>query len=194
MTVSPQEVTQLLIAWSNGEQSAFDKLMTLIYPELRRIAKRHMSRQKPEHTLQTTGLINEAYIKLVNQKQMQWQNRGHFFAVAAKAMRQILVDYARSRNRGKRGGGATRVTLDHVDKISLQQNAELIALDEALATLAEVDLRKSQVVELRFFGGLNEEEIAEVLDVSVGTVKRDWRLAKIWLLRELMKQGQEDEF
>jgi RNA polymerase sigma-70 factor (ECF subfamily) len=187
MTTTSQEVSQLLRAWNDGDQTAVDKLMPLVYEELRRMAKRHMDRQNPGHTLQTTALIHEAYLRLVDQKEMRWQNRAHFFAVAARAMRHILVDYARARHAAKRGGEARLVSLDEAEVASDKRAADLVALDDALESLAAVDLRKCQVVELRHFGGLSVDETAEVLKVSAETVARDWRLARTWLLRELSK-------
>lgn len=186
---SPGEVTQLLIAWSNGDQAALDQLMPLVYGELRRMAKRYMAGQSPEHTLQTTALIHEAYLKLVGHKEKQWQNRLHFFGVAAQAMRCILVDYARSRHAAKRGGETRAISLDEAAMVTEDQTAELVALDDALNRLAEVSPRQSRLVELRYFGGLSVEETAEVLKVSAETVTRDWRMAKAWLLREL-QQGK----
>ena len=187
MTTTPQEVSQLLRAWSDGDQTALDKLMPLVYEELRRMAKRHMDRQGPGHTLQTTALIHEAFLRLVDQKEAHWQNRAHFFAVAARAMRHILVDYARARHAAKRGGAAIVVSLDEAAVASDERVAEMVALDDALKSLAAVDRRKCQVVELRYFGGLSVEETAEVLKVSPETVARDWRLARTWLLRELSR-------
>jgi len=189
---TPQDVSQLLRAWRSGDQNAFDELMSLVYEELRRMAKRHMDRQSPGHTLQTTALIHEAYLRLVDQKDVQWQNRAHFFAVAAQAMRHILVDYARARHAAKRGGEAFLVSLDEAAVASNERAAELVALDDALESLALVDRRKCQVVELRYFGGLSVEETAEVLKVSPETVARDWRLARTWLLRELSKTDKRD--
>jgi RNA polymerase sigma factor (TIGR02999 family) len=183
MTPSPQQITQLLVAWSSGDQAALDELMPLVYGELRRIARRYMAGQPTGHTLQTTALINEAYLKLVGQEDKRWQNRAHFFGVAAQAMRHILVDYARARHAAKRGGEARAVSLD--DLATTEKTAELLALDDALKSLAELAPRQSQVVELRYFGGLSVEETAEVLKVSTVTVTRDWRMAKAWLLREL---------
>jgi RNA polymerase sigma factor (TIGR02999 family) len=187
MTPASQEVSQLLRAWSEGDQDALDKLMPLVYEELRRMAKRSMDRQDPVHMLQTTALIHEAYLRLVDQKEAHWQNRAHFFAVAARAMRQILVDYARSRHAAKRGGKTKLVSLDEAAVVSKERTAELVALDDALESLAAVDRRKCHVVELRYFGGLSVEETAEVLKVSPETVARDWRLARTWLLRELSR-------
>jgi RNA polymerase sigma factor (TIGR02999 family) len=192
MTAPSEEVTQLLIAWSNGSQDALDKLMPLVYAELRQMARRYMSRQAPGHTLQTTALIHEAFLKLVDQSEKHFQNRAHFFGVAAQAMRHILVDYARSRHYAKRGGGALTVPLDEAAVVSGERAAELVALDDALEALAKVDPRKSRVVEMRYFGGLSVEETAEVLKVSVDTVMRDWRLAKTWLLRELTGENRND--
>ena len=190
-TPSPPEITRLLQDWGQGDQAAFDQLLPLVYDELRRMAKRYMAREQPGHTLQTTALIHEAYLKLADQKEKRWENRAHFYAVAAQAMRHILVDYARSRHRAKRGGEAVFTSLDEVPLVSPERSAEVVALDEALTALAAIDQRKSRVVELRFFGGLTEEETAEVLKVSPITVKRDWRSAKLWLLRELQRgEGQ----
>jgi RNA polymerase sigma factor (TIGR02999 family) len=181
------EITELLVAWSGGDKSALERLMPLVYDELRRLAHRHMNRERADHTLQTTALVNEAYLRLVNWKEVQWQNRAHFFAVSAQMMRRILVDFARERRYLKRGGGALRVSLTEAASFTEQQGADLVALDEALIALAEMDPRKGQVVEMRFFGGLSVEEVAEVLKVSEETVIRDWRLAKVWLLRELSR-------
>lgn len=187
MMPSPQEITQLLKAWGDGDQAALDQLMPLVYDELRRIAGRYMRQQAPGHTLQTTALVHEACLKLIGQEEKNWQNRSHFFAVAALAMRHILTDYARSRQSTSHGGGAITVSLEEAATISQERAAEIITIDDALTTLATIDKRKSQVVEMRFFGGLGVEEIAVALKVSPGTVKRDWRLAKLWLLRELSR-------
>jgi RNA polymerase sigma factor (TIGR02999 family) len=192
MTPSTHEVTQWLQEWSQGDQAALDKLMPLVYAELRQIARRYMNSQNPGHTLQTTALINEAYLKLINQPDKQWQNRSHFFAVAAQAMRHILVDYARSKQYAKRGGGAQQVSLDDALSVSNERAGELVALDDALRRLAEIDHRKSLIVELRFFGGLSVEETAEALKVSSITVMRDWSLAKAWLHRELTNVGKDE--
>lgn len=186
-TSSPQEVTRLLIAWSQGERAALDQLMPLVYGELRRIAHRHLGRERTGHTLQSAALVNEAYLKLLGGQPLDWQNRAHFFAVAAQLMRQILVDYARTRNRERRGGGAAHVSLDAALLVADEQAAELVALDEALHSLADFDARKSKVAELRFFGGLSVEETAVALQVAPVTVMREWRLAKAWLYRELSK-------
>lgn len=187
MDLSSHEVTRLLIDWSNGDQSALQKLIPLVYAELHRMAKRYMSQQNPGHTLQTTALIHEAYLKLVNQEEKQWQNRAHFFAVAARAMRHILVDYARGCQSVKRGGMINKVPLNEGAVVSEEPTEELVALHDALLLLDSIDSRKSQVVELRFFGGLSVKETSLVLNVSQETVKRDWRLAKMWLLQELKK-------
>jgi len=181
---SSEEVTQLLVAWSDGNQAALDQLMPLIYRELRRLARRRLGSEKADHTLQTTALVHEAYLRLVGQKATQWQNRAHFFAIAAQMMRRILVDYARSRRYTKRGGGAQKVSFEENMAVS-SRAAAVIALDEALTTLAEIDPRKSKMIELRFFGGLSIEETAKVLGVSPGTIKRDWTLAKAWLQHEI---------
>ncbi len=182
---SPHEISELLVAWGGGDESALDRLMPLVYDELRRLAHRYMSRERPGHFLQTTALVNEAYLRLVNWREVRWQNRAHFFAVAAQMMRRILVDFARDRQYLKRGGGALRISLDEAASFTEGRGEDLVALDEALTALAEVDRRKGQVVEMRFFGGLSVKEVAEVLKVSEETVMRDWRLAKVWLLREL---------
>ena len=180
-------VTQLLIDWSNGDQSAFDKLMPLIDEELRRLAHHYMARERAGHTLQTTALVNEAFLKLVNRKNLQWQNRAHFFGLAAQVMRTILVDHARSHASAKRGGGARNLELDEAMLVSQQKASEVVALDEALNQLALIDPRQSRIVELRFFGGLTVEEAAEVLHVSPVTIKREWSTAKAWLYHELAK-------
>jgi RNA polymerase sigma-70 factor (ECF subfamily) len=184
-SVSQQEVTQLLADWSRGDDAAFAKLTPLIYEELRRLAHRHMGRQRPDHTLQTTALVNEAYLRLADQTNPSWQNRAHFFAVAARAMRQILVSYARSQQAQKRGGGALKVELDEAALVSPEESKEIVDLHEALETLATLDSRKAQVVELKFFGGLTYDEMAEVLKISRVTVRRDWDFAKLWLYTEL---------
>ncbi len=188
---SQQEVTRLLLAWGQGRESALQQLIPLVYQELRRLAHLYMKRERPDHTLQTTALVNEAYIRMADCQQVNWQNRAHFFAVSAQLMRRILVDFARSRAYQKRGGGAQLITLDDGLAASGQSGADLLALDEALEALAAFDSRKSQVVELRFFGGLSVKETAEVLRVSADTVLRDWRLAKAWLLRELSGEDAE---
>ena len=180
-----QEITQLLLAWSDGDQAALEKLTPLVYAELRRLAKGYMFGERRGHTLQTTALINEAYMRLIDWKNVRWQGRAHFFGVAAQVMRRILVDFARARHYAKRGGAAQQVSLDEAVTIHEDRSAELIALDEALKSLAEIDPRKSQIVELRFFGGLNAKETAEALKVSQRTVEREWNSARAWLYREL---------
>ena len=185
---STQEVTRLLLAWSDGDRGALDQLMPLVYSELRRMAHRRLGAERPGHTLRSTALVNEVYLRLVDQNQLQWQNRAHFFAVAAQLMRHILVDYARARQNAKRGGKAVKVPLEGAAEISSERSTELVALDDALTSLAEFDQRRSKIVELRFFGGLSIEETAEVLGVSPGTVMRDWTLAKAWLQREISRQ------
>lgn len=184
-TRSPKEISQLLLAWSDGDQSALEQLAPLVHEELRRLAHHYMRGERRDHTLQTTALVNEAYIRLIDWKNARWQNRAHFFAVSAQLMRRILVDFARDKQYLKRGGGALRVSLGEAVDFADCRSADLVSLDEALSALAEVDRRKSQVVEMRFFGGLSVKEVAEVLKVSEETVMRDWRLAKVWLLREL---------
>jgi RNA polymerase sigma factor (TIGR02999 family) len=185
------DVTELLVAWSNGNQAARDQLMTAVYDELHRLARRYMRRESPGHTLQTSALLNEAFLRLVDQKNVHWQNRAHFFGIAAQMMRRILVDYARSRNYEKRGGGARALSLDEALIVSDARNEEVVNVHEALERLTEFDSRKGQIVELRFFGGLSIEETAEVLGVSRGTVMRDWTLAKAWLRRELSSEQDE---
>ena len=185
MTPSPQEVTQLLVASRSGDLHARDELMPLVYQELHRLAHQYMSRERTGHTLQTSALVNEAFLRLADQKDVQWQNRAHFIGIAGQMMRRILVDYARNRGYAKRGGGAVQVSLDEELVVSDERGAEVVALDDALQSLARLDERKSRLVELRFFGGLSIEETAEVLGVSPGTVMRDWTLAKAWLRREM---------
>ncbi|HKM48917.1 MAG TPA: sigma-70 family RNA polymerase sigma factor [Terriglobales bacterium] len=184
-TPPAHEVTQLLRAWSGGDQQALERLTPLVYEELHRRARHYVSRERPGHTIQTTALINEVYLRLVDFRGVTWQDRAHFLAVCARMMRRILTDFARSRHYQKRGGEAQQVTFDERLYVSGKPSADLGALDDALTGLAGVDQRKSRVVELRFFGGLSVEETAEVLKVSEETVKRDWRLAKLWLLREM---------
>ena len=187
MTPSPKEVSQLLAAWSDGDEAARDELIPLVYEELRRLAHRYMNRERPGHTLQTSALVNEAFVRLVDQRDVHWQNRAHFFGIAAQMMRRILVDHARSRHYAKRGGDARQVSFDEALIVSEERTAEVVALDEALKGLAEIDQRKSQIVELRFFGGLSIDETAEVLKVSPGTVMRDWTLAKAWLRKQIVR-------
>ncbi len=183
--VSQQRVTELLGKWSQGDQAALIELTPLIYEELRRLAHREMGAERPYHTLQTTALVNEAYLRLADQTNPQWQNRAHFFAVAARAMRQILVSYARSQCAQKRGGGAPKMELDEAALVSPEESQEIIDLHEALERLAALDSRKAQIVELKYFGGLNYDEMAEVLKISSITVRRDWRFAKAWLYTQL---------
>jgi RNA polymerase sigma factor (TIGR02999 family) len=182
---SSQEITHWLAAWSNGDPVAAEKLMPLVYSELHRIAKRYMERENPDHTLQTTALIHEAYLRLADQPEAHWQNRAHFFGFAAHVMRHILVDYARARLSLKKGGGVRHIALEEAAVVSAEPTAELVTLDDALSALESIDKRKSRVVELRYFGGLSVEEIAEVLKVSPVTVMRDWSMAKAWLYRAL---------
>ena len=188
-TPASHEITQLLLAWSEGDETAQEKLVPLVYEELRRLAKRYMARERGDHTLQTTALVNEAYLRLIKTKDMRWQSRAHFFAVSANVMRRILVDLARERGNLKRGGGARQVSLDEAMIVAPERGADLLALDEAMDRLAALNARQSRVVELRYFGGLGEEEVAEVLKVSLRTVQSDWRLAKTWLYRELSPGG-----
>lgn len=181
------EVTQLLMDWGNGDQAALDKLVPLVYDELRRMAHHYMARENPDHTLQTTALVNDAYLRLIDQNRTHWQNRAQFFGIAARLMRRILVDHARSHASAKRGGGAIQVPLDETAVLPPQRAADLLALDEALNQLATIDLRKCQIVELRYFGGFSVEETATLLEVSGVTVMRDWSLAKAWLRREISR-------
>lgn len=186
------DATDLLRAWSNGDESAFDKLVPLVYQQLRTLARRYMRRERADHTLQATALVNEAYVRLIDAGGIRWQDRAHFLAVASQTMRRILVEFARQRGRQKRGGDAIRVTLDDAPELAQEQGTDLIALNDALSTLATVDPRMSQVVELRFFGGLSVQETADVLNVSPETVMRDWKTAKVWLLRELSDPSRSD--
>jgi RNA polymerase sigma-70 factor (ECF subfamily) len=188
-TTPSHEITQLLLAWSKGEQDALQKLTPLVYAELHRLAHRYMRGERTGHPLQTTALVNEAYLRLVDSSRVHWQSRAHFFAISAQLMRRILVDFARSRKYLKRGGEAQPLSLDDAPAIPVERSADLVALDDALTALAAVDPRKSRLVELRFFGGLTEDEAAEVLNVSTDTVTRDWRLAKVWLRRELSREA-----
>jgi RNA polymerase sigma factor (TIGR02999 family) len=182
---APSDATNLLLAWSGGDASAFDKLVPLVYQELRVLAQRYMRRERPDHTLRPTALVNEAYLRLIDVNRIQWQNRAHFLAFAAQTMRRILVEFARNRHRQKRGGDAIHVTLGDVAEMAEEKQADLVALSDALTALASFDARMSQIVELRFFGGLSVQETADVLKVSAETVMRDWKTAKVWLLREL---------
>jgi RNA polymerase sigma-70 factor (ECF subfamily) len=182
---SQQRVTELLVQWSQGDDAALAELTPLVYDELRRVAHHHLSGQRQDQTLQTTALVNEAYLRLADQTNPRWQNRAHFFAVAARAMRQILVSYARTQQAQKRGGGAFKVDLDEVALVSPEESKEIVDLHEALEQLSALDSRKAHVVELKYFGGLNYDEIAEVLKISRITARRDWEFAKVWLYTEL---------
>ena len=184
---SPQQITERLIAWNNGDQAARDDVIRFVYQELRRIADRYLRLERPDHTLQPTALVHEAYLRLIDQTQVSWQNRAHFFGVAAQMMRRILVDHARTKHRDKRGGLARTLTLEESMDVSKGRSPDLVALDEALESLTAIDARKGRVVEMRFFGGLTVEEAAEVLGVSRQTVMRDWRLAKAWLYQEIQR-------
>jgi RNA polymerase sigma-70 factor (ECF subfamily) len=189
---SPEEVTGLLLAWTDGDRTAIEKLMPLVYAELHRLAKRYMRRELAGHTLQTSALVNEAYLRLIDVRGVRWQSRAHFFAVSAQIMRRILVDFARTKQNLKRGGGAQQVTLDEGLVVSPKRGADLLALDEALSKLSALTPRQGQVVELRYFGGLNEEEVAVVLKISPRTVRNNWSFARAWLYRELGR-GAGDE-
>lgn len=192
MTLTTHEVTKLLKDWGAGDKSALDKLMPLVHNELHRLARQHMRREKPGHLLQTSALVNEAYLRLVDASQVEWKNRAHFFGIAARLMRRILVDDARRRHRDKRGGCTLQVPLDEAASLPQEQAANLVLLDDALKTLAAIDPRQSEVVELRFFGGMSIEETAEVMKVSPGTVARDWTFARAWLRKEMGGgEGQE---
>ena len=182
---SPEYLTGLLVAWTRGEESALAELTPLVHGELRRLARSHLRRERDNHTLQTDDLVNEAYLRLIDLSRVEWRDRAHFFALSARLMRRILVDYARSRLFQKRGGGAQRISIEVAHDVSIGRGTDLVALDDALAALATVDARKAQVVEQRFFGGLSITEVAETLKISEQTVMRDWRVAKLWLLREL---------
>jgi RNA polymerase sigma factor (TIGR02999 family) len=192
VSASRGTITRLLLQWRDGNRSALDNLIPLVYRELHRLARYYLRRQSPGHTLQTSALINEAYLRLIDHNNMPWQNRAHFYGVAAQAMRRILVDYARTRYAAKRGGGAVEVSLDKAAVFAKEQAAELIALDDALIDLAAISPRKSQIVELRYFGGLSVEETAEVLGISTATVVREWRSAKRLLLRSLANTESDD--
>jgi len=191
-SLSPQEVTQLLADWGKGDRSALDKLLPLVHSELRRIAQRQMSQERPGHTLQATALVNEAYLKLAGQQGFDWQNRAHFFAVCAQMMRHILIDHARAHARDKRGGGAVKVSLNDALVVADDQARHFLALDEALRALERLDPQKGKIVELRYFGGLSIEEAAKVMNVSPRTVRREWQRAKAWLYR-MITEGIEDE-
>jgi RNA polymerase sigma factor (TIGR02999 family) len=187
------QITQLLQSWSQGDEAAIDKLMPLVYDELHSMARRYMSNEKPGHTLQATALVNEAYLRLVNASGADWQSRTHFFAVSAQVMRRILVDWARSRHAAKRGNDVSALEFDEALAVPLKTGTDLVAVDDALKALSLLDSRKSQIVELRFFGGLSVKETAEVLKVSEETVYRDWRLAKSWLRRELGRDASKEQ-
>jgi RNA polymerase sigma factor (TIGR02999 family) len=190
---SKEDVTGLLVDWSNGDRVALERLMPLIYDELRRMAARYLKSERPNHTIQTTALVHEAYLRLIDQRNVRWQNRAHFFGVAAQMMRRILVNYARDQHAEKRGGKMHKLSLDEAMTLAESKNMELIALDDALNRLAETDPRKCQLVELRFFSGLTIEEASSVLGVSLATAKRDWLMARAWLYREINKEKEEYE-
>jgi RNA polymerase sigma factor (TIGR02999 family) len=183
----PRNITQLLVAWNGGDKAALDQLIPIVYEELRRQASRYLRQERPGHTLQTTALIHEAYLRLVDQNNVQWQNRAQFFGIAAQLMRRILVDHARTKHRAKRGGSAVRVSLSDSTAVTKDANLDLVELDQALNRLAEIDPQQSKIVELRFFSGLNVEETAAALNISPATVKRDWSVAKAWLHREIYR-------
>jgi RNA polymerase sigma factor (TIGR02999 family) len=189
---SSQEITQLLVAWNKGDVKALEQLTPLVHAELHRLAKRHMAGERPGHILQTTALVNEAYLRLIDWQNVEWRDRAHFFGLAAQIMRRILVDFARARRREKRGGEALLVSLSEAAAVGCERSADLVALDDALQALEKLDARQARVVELRFFAGLSHEETAEALNVSVGTVRRDWSFAQAWLFRELNKGGRDD--
>jgi len=187
MTSSLHEVTQLLRAWSNGDEAALAQLAPLVEAELHRMADSYLRRERPGHTLQTTALINEAYLRLIDDSAVEWQNRAHFYGIAAQMMRRILVDHARSRKAAKRGAAPLRISLTEIENVAPEPSADIIALDDALSTLSQFDRRKSQIVELKFFGGLQEEAVAEILKISLRTVQREWNLARAWLYQQLEK-------
>lgn len=190
--MSPEpDITKLLVAWTHGDQAAFDRLAPVVHQHLHRLAARYMAGERPGHVLQATALVNEAFLQLVDWKDVQWQSRAHFFGLAARAMRHVLVDEARTRDRAKRGGGQMHVSLSGAMNVAISKSADLVALDEALTALERLHPRHSRVIELRYFGGLSLKEIAHVLDVSVGTVRRDWSLAQAWLYRELASSSSD---
>lgn len=193
MAQSPNQITELLIAWSGGDKKALDELMQVVYEELHRLAHRQLAKERQDHTLQTTALVNEAYMKLIDQKRVKWQNRSHFFALSSQLMRRILIDYARSRQYAKRGRGMPALPLDETLIVAPGRATEMIALDEALTELAKHDERKARIVELRFFAGLSIDETSELLGVSPGTVMKDWTLAKAWLQREMDRSNSADQ-
>jgi RNA polymerase sigma factor (TIGR02999 family) len=184
-------ITQMLLDWSGGDRDALERMMPIVYGELHRLAHRYMNRERPGHTLQTSALVNEAYLRLVDQRSVKWNNRAHFFAIAAQMMRRILVDYARSHLYAKRGARAVHLSLTHADEVSNEATAEITALDEALTQLQSMDPQQARVVELRFFGGLTIKETAEAMGISVDMVKREWSTAKAWLYREMKSSGDE---
>jgi RNA polymerase sigma factor (TIGR02999 family) len=192
-THDSEDITELLEAWGEGDEAAFERLVPLVYTELRRMARRHMYRESEGHLLQTTALVHEAYLKLVSQKNAKWQNRAHFFAVSSQQMRRILVDAARSKLRQKRGADAPVVSLDDAPELSVSRAAEFVALDDALERLAQLDPRRARVVEMRYFGGMSVEETAAALNISGDTVIRDWKAAKAWLFAELNRSGNPDK-
>ena len=191
-TLSPQEVTKLLADWGSGDRSALNKLLPLVHAELRRIARRQMSHERPGHTLQATALVNEAYLKLAGQQGFEWHNRAHFFAVAAQVMRHILIDHARAQARDKRGGGAQQISFNDASVLAEDQAEQFVALDDALKALAQIDPQKGRIVELRYFGGLSIEETADALNISPRTVRREWQRARAWLYR-MICEGTSDE-
>jgi RNA polymerase sigma-70 factor (ECF subfamily) len=192
VTQSPKEVTQLLLAWNGGDDDALDKLMPLVYDELRKAAKRFLRREPAGHTLQSAALVNEVYLRLIDAKNVRWQDRAHFFAISARLMRRVLVEFARRRRQLKRGGDVHQISIEEALAFGQDQATDVVELDDALTALARLNLRQSRVVELRFFGGLTEEEIAEALQVSPRTVRNDWRVARAWLYRELNKGKDND--
>jgi RNA polymerase sigma-70 factor, ECF subfamily len=191
-TPSPNEITERLIAWGKGDAAALNELIPVVYQELRRMAGHYLRLENPGHTLQPTALVHEAWLRLIDQTRVNWQNRAQFFGVAAQMMRRILVDHAKTKHREKRGGDAVKLSLDDVINISQERAADLIALDDALDTLAAMDERKSRVVDLRYFGGFSVEETAQILEVSPDTVMRDWKMAKAWLYQQIMREAGDD--
>lgn len=189
MAAIPQDVTQLLVAWNQGNPAALDQLLPVVYDELRRLARSYLRRERPDHTLQATALVHEAYLRLIDQNQVTWQNRAHFFGIAAQMMRRILVNHALAKKTEKRGGLQHKLPLDEAVSFAAQREVDLVALDDALKTLESLDPQQSRIVELRFFAGLSIEETAEVLNISPATIKRDWSTAKIWLRREISRQA-----
>jgi RNA polymerase sigma factor (TIGR02999 family) len=193
LSAPQQDVTQLLVNWSNGDQAALEELTPLVYGELRRLASRYLRRERPDHTLQSTALVHEAYMRLIDQRSVRWQNRAHFFGVAAQLIRRILVDHARSRMAAKRGSAVCKLSLDEAIETPGARDLDLAALDDALTALATIDPQQSRIVELRFFTGLSIDETAEVLHISPATVKRDWTTAKAWLFREISRGGSNPQ-